>query len=398
MRMKTAKGLLGAGLVLGSMGVLVQPASAATTLQFPAEVFGPKAPDTSASIPVPFNIDDPIALTPRAIVIATNGADDACPSSFTYDGNPEGGCTEVQLAVNTGTVAVAVTGGAGSNETTGGAEVLQDGGSGGTINIVGTDVKVNAALQTLVYTPPLVDPFDNTDAFETIDVAGGRVFLTISPQDGNDVAYDNGAGGSSEVVEIRIEGLNDAPTLEVGPNPSVPPPYNLTPDGNAGTTELETNDLVVLEDVDLEEGELDDFILVVAWVTEGRFLLRQDNGCVGSPDQIFTADFCLDSDFVNLLAELGPVADLVPSSVLGELTSLAPDFTTPSQAIAFVAEHDLAVNILTRFDYFADENDCDCSFNVFATDLGNNGMPLPGPVPFVMPSARPSPSPASARR
>ena len=188
-------------LVAFAVGVGSNPAGAA------APSFGSEPPErlyTLVNTAIAFDdVQDPISGDYRNLDI-TATADDCNPVSPAF---ALGGCARVQLDVNAGTLAVDVSakpaGYPWDRPTPGGAIVTDstnNDGTGGSVSLNGDADQIDAALDTLAWTPPT--DYANTD--------GTPAVLTVLVVDGN-------APGDSvtHYVELRVDQVNDGPDLTV---------------------------------------------------------------------------------------------------------------------------------------------------------------------------------------
>ena len=191
-----------------SMGLGTSPAEAVTpVLAAPERVY------TGVDIPLLFTGTDPISGDDKAMQITAPSA--GCdPLADGPDPNTDpdyalGNCARVQLDVGYGELAIGVQtllGGATQPDgiATGGAIIESSGngdGTGLTINLNGTQTQLTDALATLVWTPP--------SGFE--DTNNPVRYLGVLVVDGN--SSDN----VSKDIELRVEGINEIPSLTVAP-------------------------------------------------------------------------------------------------------------------------------------------------------------------------------------
>ncbi len=291
-------------------------------------------------------------------------------------GGPSGGCATVQMDVNHGKLTMAGANSGDGGGLTGGAEILSATTlPNAVVNIFGTYDEVNAALATLTYIPDAgyesTTGSDGPDDLTMFAYDGAGVKIEMAEQ--TDMGLEVVGDGDIEVA-INVEQPNDPPELTMD-IPAGLRTFTASADpGNLDSNVIRDTDpgvTITLEDPDIDDGEPDDYLLVVAWIDgTGRFGLGFGSAaCVGAPADLITVAFC-----PEVPANLLPIAQLLP-----DLPNGLNFGTTPSsynEAIAFVASRSDAQDLLSYIDYETPATDADDTITVLVSDLGNNGLPL----------------------
>jgi hypothetical protein len=290
-----------------------------------------------------FTGTDAISLEDRHITITADPGDEACDLGEPDDGSASTDCTFVQIEADDGEAQVSLSG----------TELMGGTNPGQIFNLGGTTAQIQAAIDTLQFIP-------DTDYESTMaDPAEVR----INVQDGNQL--------SSGLISttVWVEGDNDAPDLTVPADAA----------GNVGDTFFFSDtDLgsVTVEDDDMDQDDLDDFMGAVFWVDGGgEFFFYDSPFCSGTLDEILS-DTCTGLGF-----------DLPDDAIPGVPSGLVfgTDYTDPAEAHALLFRYtegaDPTVDAFSRLEYIAPMVNCTCTINVIVGDLGNNGMPLPGEIP-----------------
>ncbi|MCC5952179.1 MAG: hypothetical protein JJU45_08810 [Acidimicrobiia bacterium] len=320
----------------------------------PALVDPPTRVYTSVNLPLPFAGADPISLQERNLVVDADVGNDNCVviDEETVDATTD--CIFVQLDVNHGTLGlidddIAIV--SGSNNT------------GGPFNIGGSLAAVNTALGSLTYEP----------ATDWITTGSQSERLRLAIQDANNV------GSGFIEIEIRVKDLNEGPTISVPSDVSM----------DAGDTKIwqdvapDPDDFFSISDPDLDQGFVDDVVLAIVWVTDGEFNLSGSGSvCAAAPSQLL---LCPD------LPDLPPPLDDLDALLPGVLDGLPddadfgvnPGLFEQARAWGLVGSLGNVNSRLSRIEYTAPANDCECRFTAVVTDLGNNGMPLTGEIPDI---------------
>jgi len=296
---------------------------------------------TAVEVPIVFNgMADPITGDTRAIDIASaEGNHATCnPGSNHNDGQYTGACVSVQLQVDHGTLSLS----------SGAVEFhVGDGTNDTQINISGTLPDINAALKTLTYTP--------ADDYETTD--GSPAELDVSVQDAKTVTET-----TNLTVDIRVEGDNAWPDLAAPTDD----PYDVNVNQVFTILDSTGTEEYTVTDEDIDQGEVDDYMLGVAWVDCGEINFPVDGGVLGEP--------------AALLADAGFDPALLPGMVpngLGYSTS----GSDAAQAVAWLAGIDTFNDVMRWIEFHAPATAGTCTMTMVVTDLGNNGMPLAEEIP-----------------
>ncbi len=288
-----------------------------------------------------------------------DGSDDpysAYPRLITVDNATEGNC-DVTVA-DTGCTSVKVDSssvkGTFKLGSTSGIDFSQGDNSGNSfvITIVGESAALNDALKTLMYKPTdIASPQPSQpNIYDTIKLTGvnGSPSGTIAETD----------------IAVKIEGDNDAPdlTAPAGPIPAAAKATYFSAGGDFDVT-----------DPDLDSGESDDVMLLIAYI---------DSDCENNGGQINLSGtgFTVGSDISTVLAGQG-----VPGPIVTALLALVPSSVKDATTAAHTADHSAVVGIgalsaaksalsAVQFDSPVAQT---CTLNLFATDLGNNGLPFP---------------------
>ena len=174
-------------------------------------------------------------------------------------------------------------------------------------------------------------------------------------------------------VDIRVEGDNAFPDL-TAPAGS---PFEVEVNQEFDLLESAGTEVFHVTDEDAEQGEIDDYLMGIAWV---------DCGLISFPVGGGYATY--EGDPADLLTTLGEDASLLPAEVSQNLV-----FGTGFDNVAAIAwaahidqdndDFDDNFNQVMRWITFhAPSTPGTCTLTIVVTDLGNNGMPLPEEIPF----------------
>jgi hypothetical protein len=343
-------------LVVGVAVVGIGTASGATgdpTISAPARVY------TVTDVPIPFTgSTDLISQDVQSVSITSTegtGADACGPDAGNdYD---LGGCSRLQLEVAEGTLSVGtmtpINDPASTSEgTLAGGAILDSStnadGTGGSVNLNGTQAQLNAALMDLVFTPD--SGYTNDD----------------STPDDLDYTVLNGDGSGSPVeldTEIRVQGLNSLPSVTAPASESV-----LT----SSTTLLpETTPPADFSVSDSDSDASNDTELLVMFDTCGQFELVPSSGLTVG-DSI--ADLLEGSPLFIPAAEAEAMVQLLPSSIRNmTFQTGAPD--QPHSAFAALGTLDDLNEALSQVTYLAPAAIGSCTLTTIESDLGHNGLP-----------------------
>ena len=346
------------GLLALSVGIGVHPAEATTPV-----LVAPERVYTGIDVPLLFTGTDPISGDDKAMQITapSAGCDPLAdgPDPGTDPDYALTNCARVQLDVGFGELAVGVQtllNGPTQPDgiATGGAIIESSGngdGTGLTINLNGTQTQLTDALATLVWTPP--------SGFE--DTNNPVRYLGVLVVDGNS------SDSVDKDIELRVEGINEIPSLTVGADQAVA--ANSTTQLPAVAPPSNTNGDFFMTDGDLDQGEIGDQALLVMFTTCGQYSLRGGS-------------LTIENDLKNLLVNSGldeAVADAVIAALPSEVTSL-PFATSnpgdPKVAMAALGDLDEVNYALSQVSFYAPATAGSCQLFTIVSDLGNNGMPL----------------------
>ncbi|MCB0958162.1 MAG: hypothetical protein KDB04_01400, partial [Acidimicrobiales bacterium] len=347
------------GLLALSIGIGVQSAEAVTpVLMAPERVY------TGIDVPLPFTGTDPISGDDKAIQVqAPSVGCDPLADGPDPGNEPDYSilnCARVQLDVGYGELAIGVdqllNGPSDPDGIAVGGAIIESSGNGDgtglTINLNGTQTQLTDALATLVWTPP--------SGFE--DASNPVRYLGIVVVDGNS------SDSVSKDVELRVEGINEIPSLTVGADRNVA--ANSTTDIPAVAPPVNTNGDFFMTDSDLDQGEIGDQALLIMFTTCGQYSLRGGS-------------LTIENDLKNLLTVAGGldpnVADAVIAALPPEVTSLplaTSSPSTPKVAMAALGDLDEVNYALSQVSFYAPASAGACQLFTIVSDLGNNGMPL----------------------
>jgi hypothetical protein len=251
------------GLIALSVGLGEAPAQATVPV-----LVAPERVYTGIDVPLLFTGTDPISGDEKTMqVTAPSAGCDPLADGPDPGSAPDyalANCARVQLDVGFGELAVGVdqllngpsdpdgiaTGGAIIESSTNGD------GTGLILGLNGTQEQLTAALATLVWTPP--------SGFE--DTNNPIRYLGVLVVDGNS------SDSVDKDIELRVEGLNEIPSLTVGADQNVA--ANSQTDLPAVAPPVNTNGDFFMVDDDLDQGETGDQALLIMFTTCGQYSLR----------------------------------------------------------------------------------------------------------------------------
>ena len=139
-------------------------------------------------------------------------------------------------------------------------------------------------------------------------------------------------------------------------------------------------EVFTVTDEDADQDEASDYLLGVAWVDCGQITMPDSgSGFVGDPNELLDPGFVDDSFDPSML----------PGMVPDNLSFTTDPNTGGASAIGWLAgidadNDDFSDNFnaaMSWFQFLAPPTPGPCTLTVVVTDLGNNGMPLPGEIP-----------------
>ncbi|HMJ78343.1 MAG TPA: Ig-like domain-containing protein [Iamia sp.] len=339
------------GLAALVAGVHPAPAGAAPAFGTP-----PTRLYTLVDAPIAFTGSDAISGQDRALVVSGSADDSGCAPAAGNSWDLTD-CVSLDLDVSHGEVSIPMEttlGGAGEPlGTVQGGAILSSSTDGDStapsVDIDGTEQQINDALAVLTYTP--------TSGYE-YDGSNGETLALVANDD---------TGSTNHSIEIRVQSTNDWPELTVPSNEiavpaggSVDEPVVEPPLADLGTH--------FVEDVDIDEGEMDQELLLVMFATCGEFSLRGSLPIADDIENLLLATG-LDQLAVDALVAL------LPSEVTSQpfATGNALDPHVAIAGIGSITEVNYALGQVT-FDAPATDGTCDLW--TIVSDLGNNGLPF----------------------
>ncbi len=243
-----------------------------------------------------------------------------------------------------------------------------DGSPGLEWHINGTGAQLNNALQTLQFIP--------TPGFEEDESADGSLpYIHILAVQGD------GVDSTSRDTYIKVEGVNDGPTIGV-PVAAIDAPAGgsiTTAEGDVTVVDPEmcNETLCGLPYTDPGLAEGDDEMLLVAWLAEsscGTFSLRGgafpntgENDTTVLDFLTATAGYSLD----QAVAILAPM----PTALALDISAQTGGPLNSQTVFVGTGEIDEVRYALSQITFNAPSDDATCNMNIAVSDLGNNGMP-----------------------
>lgn len=237
--------------------------------------------------------------------------------------------------------------------------------------VIGTTEQVNAALDLLRYTPD-ADYWYHGSNPETLSV---------------DIVPGSGSGSLTHAIDIRVQDLNDFPSVVVSPDV-----YDVAP---GAEIVLAPADAWTVADEDNDENDGNDTIdgpgqeyIVIAWASCGYFHFQGASGMALRDDLEELIEYALDLDPGMDPAWRQAIVDaflaIVPDDVeslpfaTGNPNEYATAFAGVVDDLSWMNYHLDAVSFAAVSDPVAmtplPDGLCDVRFLV--TDIGNNGLPI----------------------
>jgi hypothetical protein len=360
-------------IAVGLTAVTPTVLSVAPTIEAPTRVYTP------VNTPLAFTAADPVSLESRSVELAdpaTSSAPcDPSAASPNYDGciTAKFDLFPNQNAVSDyGTIAVTLAGQADINTGTNGSTTFQ---------VIGSLADVNATIATLVYTPP---PDEGGVPFETRN----PLELVVTSING-----DGTSDQATHTIEIKVEGDLDPPVLTVPAGPitvTLPDDEFIYPDDGPGPGV----DPITVEDPDVEQGELDDVMLIVLYLDcggapGGGIMLSGGGGINGADLADAVASEATSLPVGTITAVLAAMATV---GVPVDVTTLSFDNGGPGvNVVAEISDLDGINDVVERIFFYPPASNATCELWYIVTDFGNNGMPaLYNPAGFEVPSLDPT--------